>query len=193
MTFQMDAFEELMTNPTKTAIWAEIFRKPGITAKELTEILNFKKTKTYYTLKAMLNSGLIEAEIITVKESFSLKKYRISKGFEEFLKNKEFPKEKPREAQLFQLLIIQSLINIEIRKILNSTNEELKEKKEKILKKNRLPTGIGVILYAMEREQKLLNDFNEFLETKIDLKDTIDPDTYEKMYGSFFFGFVGSE
>lgn len=189
----MDAFEELMTNPTKTAIWAEIFRKPGITAKELTEILNFKKTKTYYTLKAMLNSGLIEAEIITVKESFSLKKYRISKGFEEFLKNKEFPKEKPREAQLFQLLIIQSLINIEIRKILNSTNEELKEKKEKILKKNRLPTGIGVILYAMEREQKLLNDFNEFLETKIDLKDTIDPDTYEKMYGSFFFGFVGSE
>ncbi|UCG00286.1 MAG: helix-turn-helix transcriptional regulator [Candidatus Heimdallarchaeota archaeon] len=195
MSFEMRAFEELMTNPTRTAIWSEIFRKPGITAKELIQTLNFKKTKMYYNLKEMLNSGLIEAEVITVKQSLNLKKYRISKEFEKVLKNPQVLIEKPRESKLFTLFTILALLKIEIRKTLNSTNDEILECILKTRKIKQLPRGIGVLFYSMDREQELLKDFSDFLETKLRkrLKNSIDSGTYEKTYGGFFFGFTAPE
>jgi hypothetical protein len=191
----MKAFEELMTNPTRTAIWSEIFRKPGITAKELIQTLKFKKTKMYYNLKEMLNSGLIEAEVITVKQSLNLKKYRISKEFEKVLKNPQVLLEKPRESKLFTLFIISALLEIEIRETLNTTNEEIKEGRLKIREMKQLPRGIGVLFYSMDREQEILKDFSDFLETKIrhQLRDFIDTETYEKTYGGFFFGFISPQ
>ncbi len=195
LSFEMGAFEELMTNPTKTAIWSEIFRRPGITAKELIEILDFKKTKTYYTLKEMLDSGLIEAETVTVKQSLNLKKYRITKEFEKILKNKEILLNKPREMKLFYLFTILALLKVEIRKTLNSTNEELQALRSKIIEANRIPSGISVIQYSMDREQQLLHDFKEFVEAKIskDLREVIDSEVYKKNFGTFFFGFVSSD
>jgi len=195
LPFEMTAFEELMTNPSKTAIWSEIFRKPGITAKELIEVLNFKKTKMYYNLKEMLNSGLIEAEVITVKQSLNLKKYRISKEFEKVLKSREELNEKPRELKLFSLFIILTLLKIEIRKTMNTTNKKILEKIQAVRKENRLPRDIGIIFYSMDREQQFIADFYEFLETKIShhIRDYIDPETYEKTYGGFFFGFIDPE
>jgi DNA-binding MarR family transcriptional regulator len=194
LPFEMTAFEELMTNPSKTAIWSEIFRKPGITAKELIEVLNFKKTKMYYNLKEMLNSGLIEAEVITVKQSLNLKKYRISKEFEKVLKSREELNEKPRELKLFSLFIILTLLKIEIRKTMNTTNKKILEKIQAVRKENRLPRDIGIIFYSMDREQQFIADFYEFLETKIShhIRDYIDPETYEKTYGGFFFWFYRS-
>ncbi|MFX0149152.1 MAG: winged helix-turn-helix domain-containing protein [Candidatus Hodarchaeota archaeon] len=184
-----------MTNPTRTAIWSEIFLKPGITAKELINTLKFKKTKMYYNLKEMLNSGLIEAEVITVKQSLNLKKYRISKEFEKILKNPQEIMEKPRELKLFNLFIILALLKIEIRKTLNLTNEEIKEGILKAEKRKQLRRDIGVLFYSMDREQQFLSDFKNFFETKFgnQLRDTIDNEAYEKTYGSFFFGFTGSE
>ncbi|MFX0123396.1 MAG: hypothetical protein ACFFAE_07125 [Candidatus Hodarchaeota archaeon] len=195
MSFEMQAFEELMTNPTKIAIWSEIFRKPGITAKELIKTLNFKKTKMYYNLKEMLNSGLIEAEIITVKRSLNLRKYRICKEFEEVLKNREKLMETPKEVKLFSLFTILTFLQIEIRNTLNSTNEEILETLMNAREENRFPKSIGVLFYSMDREQQILGDFYEFFETKIapQLRDSIDPETYEKIYSGFFYGFVGTE
>ncbi|MFX0173369.1 MAG: winged helix-turn-helix domain-containing protein [Candidatus Hodarchaeota archaeon] len=184
-----------MTNPTRTAIWSEIFRKPEITAKELIQTLNFKKTKMYYNLKEMLNSGLIEAEVITVKQSLNLKKYHISKEFERILKNQEEIMEKPRESKLFNLFIILALLKIEIRKTLNLTNEEINEGILKARNIKQLPRYIGVLFYSMDREQQFLSDFNNFLETTFgnQLKDTMDNEVYEKTFGSFFYGFTCSE
>lgn len=181
-----------MTNPTRTAIWSEIFRRPGITAKELIQTLKFKKTKMYYNLKEMLNSGVIEAEVFTVKQSLSLKKYRISKEFEKVLKNPQILLEKPRESKLFTLFIISALLEIEIRETLETTNEEIKEGILKMREIKQLSRGVGVLFYSMDREQAILKDFSDFLETKIrhQLRDFIDPETYEKTYGGFFFGFT---
>ncbi|MFX0014441.1 MAG: winged helix-turn-helix domain-containing protein [Promethearchaeota archaeon] len=195
MPSNIAAFEKLMTNPTRIAIWAEIFRKPGITAKELIKVLDFKKTKMYYNLKEMLKSGLIEAEEITVKHSLILKKYRISKEFEKVLQKREELMEKPREIKLFSLFTILTLIQIEIRKTLNTTNEEILESKKKAMEENRFSRVIGLLFYSMDREQQFLDSFYEFLDTKIKhhVRDSIDPETYEKTYGNFFFGFIGPE
>lgn len=181
-----------MTNPTRTAIWSEIFRRPGITAKELIQTLKFKKTKIYYNLKAMLNSELIEAEVITVKQSFNLKKYRISKDFEKLLKNPQELMEKPRELKLFTLFTILALLKIEVRKTLNSTNEEILESTSEARKANQLSRGVGVLFYSMDREKELLKEFSDFLETKLRnwLSDSLDSEAYKKTYGGFFFGFT---
>ncbi|MHA2202856.1 MAG: winged helix-turn-helix domain-containing protein [Candidatus Hodarchaeales archaeon] len=192
MPFEIQAFEELMTNPTRTAIWSEIFRRPGITAKELIQTLKFKKTKIYYNLKEMLNSGLIEAEVVTVKQSFNLKKYRICKDFEKLLKNPQELMEKPRELKLFTLFTILALLKIEIRKALNSTNDEILESTLKARKMKQLPRGVGVLFYSMDREQELLKEFSDFLEIKLRnrMSDSINSETYKKTYGGFFFGFT---
>lgn len=184
-----------MVNPTKIAIWSEIFRKPGITAKELIEILKFKKTKMYYNLKEMLDAELIEAEIVTVKESLNLKKYRISSDFGKILQNREYIMERPREFRLFQIFTIIALLQVEVRKVLDSTNEDLFAEIRKARKEDQLLRGINVLFYSMDREQQLLSDFRDFLESKIanKLRDTIDSEVYEKTFGSFFFGFIGPD
>jgi hypothetical protein len=195
LSFDIQAFEELMTNPTKIAIWTEIFRKPGITAKDLIQRLQYKKTKMYYNLGAMLDKGLIDAEIVPVKQTLSLKKYRISKGFEQLLRNPEVLLEKPKEFKLFSLFTIIALLQYEITKTLNITNEELKSELEDLRAKNLLPTGVNVLFYSMDREQKLISEFREFMEAKIakNMQTSIDSETFKKNYGSFIFGFLGSD
>ncbi|MFX0051406.1 MAG: hypothetical protein ACFE8U_08950, partial [Candidatus Hermodarchaeota archaeon] len=78
---------------------------------------------------------------------------------------------------------------------LNLTNEEIKEGILKAEKRKQLRRDIGVLFYSMDREQQFLSDFKNFFETKFgnQLRDTIDNEAYEKTYGSFFFGFTGSE
>ncbi len=195
LSFDIQAFEELMINPTKIAIWTEIFRKPGITAKDLIKRLQYKKTKMYYNLGAMLEKGLIEAEIVHVKQALIQKKYRISKGFEYLLKKPEVLMEKPREFKLFSLFTIVALLQYEINKTLKVTNEDLKSELEDLRTKNLLPTGANVLFYSMDRQQKLLSEFKEFLEAKVvkNMQTFIDSETYRKNYGSFIYGFLGSD
>ena len=93
------------------------------------------------------------------------------------------------------MFIILALLKIEIRKTLNSTNEEILENILKKRERKHLPRGIGVLFYSMDREQEMLKDFSDFIETKLRnrLRDFIDSETYEKTYGGFFFGFTAPE
>ena len=66
---------KLVNDPLKIALWFEIQRNAGITAKELSEKLKLKGTNIYYHIKQLEKSNLIVSESKQVSNSNLLEKY----------------------------------------------------------------------------------------------------------------------
>ena len=112
---------KLVNDPIKITLWFEILRNPGISAKKLQKKLRMKGTAIYYHLQQLEESKLIHIETKQVR-NFIQKEYTIS---DEFVDDKEsgafkiFVKEYPKEVLLFELYLMSSMINKQIRHLTN--------------------------------------------------------------------------
>lgn len=124
---------DLVNDPIKIAIWFEIMREDGITAKEISKRLDLKGTNIYYHLKHLKDNKLIISKSKVVPGTNLLEKtYNINKKFygtEEIDLRQEIrdsPK-KMRDTALFQLYLAAFAVGKQIIEITNMSNEEIKE------------------------------------------------------------------
>lgn len=118
--------KKVMLDPTRVAIWFEILRKPGITAKELMKIIAIQKTAMYYHLKI-----LEEHSVISTTRSKGSKHFNIVLNFFDLYQvDKSEFKGNEREFTIFSLLIANSLMHREINEISSMTDKEFKEREK---------------------------------------------------------------
>ena len=124
---------DLVNNPIKIAIWFEIMREDGITAKEISKRLDLKGTNIYYHLKHLKDNKLIISKSKVVPGTNLLEKtYNINKKFYESeerdlrLEFIDSPK-KMRDVILFQLYLTAFVIGKQIMEISNMSTAEIKE------------------------------------------------------------------
>ncbi|NHJ83947.1 MAG: winged helix-turn-helix transcriptional regulator [Asgard group archaeon] len=177
----IEQLEKTIADSTRTSIWFEILRKPGITAKELMKIIDIKKTAMYYHLNL-----LEENEIITCEISKKVKYYKIKINFFEiYTRKNDILKLKKKELDLFSLYIIQSLIQREISKVLHMSDAEYHRPKYPV-------NYTGMWFCSKERLQQIKGEFDE-LTAKIRFIDKDDADTIIDSQLAMYWGLVGFE
>lgn len=144
-----EVYQNLLMNLTKiikdthsVSILTEVLINDTITVSELKDkpsIKNsMKKSLLYSRLKDLESLGFITSvyEVQTTEEDrgYAVKKYSISKDFINLTDQKftEYSKQLPRETRLFGLYMIQSFLLREMDRILNSSNEEIKNNPNEI-------------------------------------------------------------
>ncbi|MHA1155104.1 MAG: winged helix-turn-helix domain-containing protein [Candidatus Heimdallarchaeota archaeon] len=146
-----DLIRKVMLDPTRVAIWFEVLRKPGITAKELMNVILIQKTAMYYHLKL-----LEEHYIIKIKRSEGLKHYHILLNFFDLYEvDKKELKDKEREFQIFSLLIANSLMQREINQLGMMSDKQFQESKK-------TPTHkIGMWFCSREKLEMIKQEFSD--------------------------------
>ena len=123
---------ELINEPVKLTLWWTILRNPSITAKELKKKSKINSNSIYYYLNQLEKFHLIDSELENIpKSNLSQKKYSISKHFINSKKTGTLAKElqgQEREVQLFELLLMNSILLQTINNLESVTNSEYKEK-----------------------------------------------------------------
>lgn len=190
--FQLDDLIQMMTDPAKVAIWSEILRNPGITAKQLIKILKFKKTKMYYHLNALEDKKLVEVELVEINETMSQKHYKIHHYFDIVTRDRSFLENKPKIAILFTLNMVNTLVNIQIRRYSEMSSEEVQTRVEERKQAGTRSFPLGVIHLGKKRQEEFIQDFHEFIETKVRPKvdEDLTVEDIKEPLGSFFFGFT---
>ena len=144
-----ELIRKVMLDPTRVAIWFEVLRKPGITAKELMNIILIQKTAMYYHLKL-----LEEQSIIKIKRSEGLKHYYILLNFFDLYKADEKELEgKEREFRIFSLLIANSLMQREINQLEMMSDSQFKESEKTPVHK------IGLWFCTKEKLEMIKQEF----------------------------------
>ena len=163
-----------MIDPTRVAIWFEILRKPGITAKELMEIILIQKTAMYYHLKI-----LEENAIITMKRQKGANHYNILMNFFDLYQvDKNEFKGNEREFSIFSLLIANSLMQREINQITAMSDKEFKDREKSPVH------HIGMWFCTKEKLAKIKDEF-QALWSKIKEVDQTE-DTQESIVNADF-------
>ncbi|MHA1420125.1 MAG: winged helix-turn-helix domain-containing protein [Candidatus Heimdallarchaeaceae archaeon] len=152
----------LVNDPIKIAIWFDIMRSDGITAKAIAKKLNLKGTNIYYHLKHLEEKKIILSKTNIVEGTNLIEKtYRINKKFygaeerEVRHKFRDSP-EKMRDAILFQLYQTAFMVGKQIMEVSKLSNEEVKEQLE-----NRTLPFIKSILFNeldMKKASEILFD-----------------------------------
>ncbi|NHJ48688.1 MAG: winged helix-turn-helix transcriptional regulator [Asgard group archaeon] len=117
-----------MMDPTRVAIWFEILRKPKTTAYELMKVIAIKKTAMYYHLSILEEEGIIKGEVIKKQ-----KYYKAALNFFELYgEAKELLKQNQKDMDAFSLMIINSFIQRELKRLQEMSSEEYRRKKHAI-------------------------------------------------------------
>ncbi len=144
-----ELIRKVMLDPTRVAIWFEVLRKPGITAKELMNVILIQKTAMYYHLKL-----LEERSIIKIKRSEGLKHYYILLNFFDlFQVDKKEIEGKEREFRIFSLLIANSLMQREINQLSMMSENQFKESEKTPVNK------IGMWFCTKEKLEMIKQEF----------------------------------
>ncbi len=144
-----ELIRKVMLDPTRVAIWFEVLRKPGITAKELMNVILIQKTAMYYHLKL-----LEEYSIINVKRSEGLKHYHILLNFFDLYQvDKKELEGKEREFRVFSLLIANSLMQREINQLSMMSERQFKESEKTPVHK------IGMWFCSKEKLDRVKQEF----------------------------------
>ena len=128
---------DLVNDPIKIAIWFDIMRSDGITAKAIAQKLNLKGTNIYYHLKHLEEKKLIISKTNVVAGTNLIEKtYTINKKFygkeeRELRRGLRDSPGKMRDAILFQLYLTAFAISKQIIEVSTMSNEEIKEQMEK--------------------------------------------------------------
>ena len=155
--------KELINEPVKLTLWWTILRNPSITAKELKKKAKINSNSIYYYLNQLEKYHLIDSELETIpKSNLSQKKYSISEHFIKSKKTGSLTKElqgQDREVQLFELLLMNSILLQAINNLESETNFEYDE----ILKSKKAPIGELLLFEQKQVEivKKLFNDFKK--------------------------------
>jgi hypothetical protein len=181
----VDLLMKLMLDPTRVAIWFEICRKPGIIASQLMKEINIKKTAMYYHLEKLEKNRIIGSE--TIK---GVKHYNIIKNFFEIYgAGDEFIKGKKKEFRLFSLLIVNSLVQREVKRVMNSSEEDI------ITRPYPIP-HIGMWFCSIEKLKMIKEEFQKILRkmTIIDEESTTNGyDTIIETPLTYYWGIVDFE
>ncbi|NHJ39492.1 MAG: helix-turn-helix transcriptional regulator [Asgard group archaeon] len=181
----VDLLMKFMLDPTRVAIWFEITRIPGIIASQLMKAINIKKTAMYYHLDKLEESCIIESEIIK-----GVKHYKVAKNFFKLYgAGDEYIIGKKKEFRLFSLLIINSLVQREVKRVMNSTEEDI------ITRPYPIP-HIGMWFCSKEKLTRLQKDIQKILTemTSIDNEEAIgEYDTIIKTPLVYYWGIVDFE
>jgi DNA-binding transcriptional ArsR family regulator len=124
----MKILQTTMLDPTRVAIWFEILRKPKITAKDLMEIIDIKKTAMYYHLGILEEEGIIQGEVVKKQKYYKA----VLNFFELYGVAKELLKQNQKDIDLFSLMIINSFIQRELKRVQDISSEEYHRKKHAI-------------------------------------------------------------
>jgi DNA-binding transcriptional ArsR family regulator len=110
------------------AIWFEVLRKPKITAYELMKVIAIKKTAMYYHLGILEKEGIIKGEVVKKQ-----KYYKAALNFFDLYgEAKELLKQNQKEIDTFSLMIINSFIQRELKRLQEMSSEEYSRKKHAI-------------------------------------------------------------
>lgn len=178
----LDLLQELMLDPTRVTIWFEILRRPSITAKELMKVIKIKKTAMYYHLDKLERNAVISAE--TMKGQ---KHYKIIKNFFELYERsgKEL-KGMKKEFNLFSLLIVNSLVQREINKLINSSEEEVKKRKYPI-------SYVGMWFCSREKLELIKEDYKKLFHKIKTIDEDEDKDSIVDAEITYYWGLVDFE
>lgn len=178
----VNLMKKLMLDPTRVAIWFEILRKPGITAKELMNVIQIRKTAMYYHLNLLEENDVITAKTKSGQKHFEI----ILNFFELFESKKSLLKGHEQEFDLFAFMIINSFVQREINRIQNIPKDQYTKKKYPI-------PFIGMWFTNMEKLQKAKEDFQVFYDKVIELDEGEDASTITNTKMSYFWGLVDFE
>lgn len=174
--------QSVMIDPTRVAIWFEILRKPGITAKELMRIINIKKTAMYYHLNL-----LEESNIVTYSLEKKLKHYKIRLNFFELFQTKSAKNEmKQRNFDLFSLYIINSLVQREINTILNISEEKYQKRKIPL-------PHVGMWFCTKEKMIQIKKEYQKLWDKMNMVDEGEGPDDVKNASHAYYWGVVNFE
>jgi len=178
----LNLLQELMLDPTRVAIWFEILRSPSITAKELMNVIKIKKTAMYYHLDKLERNAVISAE--TAKGQ---KHYKIIKNFFElYERSGEKLKGKKKEFDLFSLLIVNSLVQREINRLTNSSEEEVKKRKYPI-------SYVGMWFCSREKLELIKEDYRKLFHKIKMIDENEDKNSISDAQITYYWGLVDLE
>jgi DNA-binding MarR family transcriptional regulator len=172
----------VMLDPTRVAIWFEILREPKITAKELMEVINIKKTAMYYHLNLLEKEEIIKGEIVKKQKHYEA----VMNFFNLYKAAKEFLKDKKRDLDIFSLLIANSFIQREINRLKNITQEEYNSKKYPI------PYS-GLWFTNREKIDQVKDEHTQFWEKIIEIDKDEGPDTIANTKFAYYWGVLDFE
>lgn len=178
----LNLLQRLMLDPTRVAIWFEILRRPGITAKELMKIIKIKKTAMYYHLEKLERNAVIRTE--TTKGQ---KHYRVIKNFFElYERSGEELKGVKKEFNLFSLLIVNSLVQREINRLINSSEEEVRKRKYPI-------SYFGMWFCSREKLELIKEDYKKLFHKIKTIDKDEDKDSIVDAEMTYYWGLVDFE
>jgi predicted transcriptional regulator len=178
----LNLLQELMLDPTRVTIWFEILRRPSITAKELMKVIKIKKTAMYYHLDKLERNVVISAE--TIKGQ---KHYKIIKNFFEFYERSgEELRGMKKEFNLFSLLIVNSLVQREINRLINSSEEEVKKRKYPI-------SYVGMWFCSREKLKLVKEDYKKLFHKMKTIDEDEDKDSIVDAKITYYWGLVDFE
>ena len=178
----LNLLQELMLDPTRVTIWFEILRRPNITAKELMKVIKIKKTAMYYHLDKLKRNAVISAE--TMKGQ---KHYKVIKNFFElYERSGEELKGMKKEFNLFSLLIINSLVQREINRLINSSEEEVKKRKYPI-------SHFGMWFCSREKLKLIKEDYKKLFHKIKTIDEDEDKDSIVDAKITYYWGLVDFE
>ena len=173
---------KVMIDPTRVGIWFEIIRKPGITAKELMQVIDIQKTAMYYHLVKLEESKIVRVEMKKKVKHF----FVIINFFELYETSKELKKDYQREFDLFGLYVINSLIQREITRVSSLSDEEIATRK--------LPLPfVGMWFCSKEKLAEIKGEFNQLFNKIKELDEGEGADTIAHTPMAYFWSIADFE
>ncbi|MGC9777730.1 MAG: winged helix-turn-helix transcriptional regulator [Candidatus Heimdallarchaeota archaeon] len=176
------ALRTTMLDPTRVAIWFEILRKPKVTAYELMEEINIKKTAMYYHLNLLEEEGIIKGEVVKKQKHYKV----LVNFFELYQAAKEFLKDKKRDLDIFSLLIVNSFIQRELNKLRNMSPEEYQKRKYPI-------AYSGLWFSNREKMEQIKDEYKQLFKKILELDKGEGPNTIAHTPLAYYWGIMDFE
>lgn len=184
----INLLQKLMLEPTRVSIWFEILRKPGITAKELMNVINIQKTAMYYHLKKLEEKNVIKGEKKKKKQDKIEKHYNIVKNFFELYEegSKQARKNIDIDFDIFSLLIVNSLLQREINRLFR---EKKKFRDKNQIRTTKYPISkTGMWFCTEEKLTQIKEEYQKLFSKIIELDEQSDKDTILSATHTYFWG-----
>lgn len=179
----LESLNKLVMDPTRVAIWFEILRKPGKTAKELMKIIKIQKTAMYYHLNILEENEILRGKVIKKQ-----KHYHILRNFFELYSIKDpLLKEKKREFNLFSLYALNAFVQRQINKMMTLTDEELHNQKAYPIQR------VGMWFCSEEKLDIVKEAYSIFYNKILEIDKGETPDAIQDTPMTFFWGLVDFE
>ena len=176
----LESLGKLVLDPTRVAIWFEILRKPGKTAKDLMKVIKIKKTAMYYHLNLLEENDIVRGEVIKKQ-----KHYYIKRNFFELYEIKDpLLQEKKREFNLFSLYTLNAFVQRQINKMESMSDQEMHNQKKLPIQR------VGMWFCSEEKLDRAKEAYQKFFNRLIEIDEDQSPDTITDTPMTYFWGLV---